>query len=74
MSNEDLELRVKAAEEKADHAAEVAMASIASMRSLHDALERSHQQMGDMLIASKQISKLAEHLAGFVLRSNIKKD
>jgi len=67
MSTEEIERRIKSAENKADHAAEIAMAAIEAQRSLHSALESAHQQMGEMLAASKHISKLAESLARFVL-------
>lgn len=67
MNNEEIERRLRAAEEKADRAAEVALAAIASQKSLHEALEKSHQQMGEMLSAYKHISRLAETLATSIL-------
>jgi hypothetical protein len=64
---EEFERRLRQAEEKADKAAEVAMMAITVQRNLHSALEKSHEQMGEMLAASRAMARLTEALAQHVL-------
>lgn len=67
MSADELEARVRAAETKADKAVEVAMTAIAVQRNLQTALEKGHEQMGEMLAASRQMARLAESMAQHAL-------
>lgn len=64
---EEFERRLRSAEEKADKAAEVALEAISVQRSLQTALERGHDQMGEMLAASRAMVRLTESLAQHVL-------
>lgn len=67
MTIDELEARLRATEDKADRAAEIAMTAVAVHRNLFVALEKGHEQMAEMLIASRQLSRLAESLAQSVL-------
>lgn len=67
---DQLEARLAAAEAKADRAAEVALAAVATHRSLQIALEKGHEQMGEMLAATRQMAALTESLARHVLGGN----
>lgn len=67
MSEADILKRVEAAEQKADHAAEVALAAVATTQHLQAALEKGHAQQAEMLSAMRTMSALAGNLAKAVL-------